>query len=338
MADENILLDVKDLKVYFPARTASRASLWGRTREYIKAVDGISFVVPKGSTFGLVGESGCGKSTTARTVVRLTQPNCGRILFDGQDITQASKRELLGLRRDIQMIFQDPYASLSARMTVQSIIAEPLQILRNNRVIEISNEEIDERVSLLLRQVGLRESMKKRFPHEFSGGQRQRIGIARAIASYPKLVICDEPISALDVSVQAQILNLLRHLQRELKLTYLFIAHDLRVVEYICDRIGVMYLGSMMEVADSADLNARPLHPYTQMLLSAVLVPDPVQSRNISHPAVRGEAEFRTEDRGCPFYHRCPQGMAHCQHQKPVLREIGPGHLVACHLHDRAMQ
>ena len=328
---EDILLQIKDLKVHFPA---GGPIPWGKSRDCVKAVDGISFSVPKGSTFGLVGESGCGKSTTARTVVLLNKPTAGQIIFGTTDIASAKNKEILALRRDIQMIFQDPYASLSSRMTVQSIIAEPLQILRNNRVLDISKQEIGARVADLLQKVGLRDSMKKRFPHEFSGGQRQRIGIARAIASFPKLVICDEPISALDVSVQAQILNLLRHLQEALGLTYLFIAHDLTVVEYICDRIGVMYLGSMMEVADSAVLRVRPLHPYTQMLLSAVLVPDPAKARWSDHRKVRGEAELLSADLGCPFFHRCPQRMAKCQEQKPQLREVEGGHQVACHLYD----
>ena len=325
---EEILLQVKDLRVHFRS-----GFLFGSAKNYVKAVDGISFSVPKGSTFGLVGESGCGKSTTARTLVRLNQPSSGQLLFGGIDIANARSKDLLKLRRDIQMIFQDPYASLSARMTVQSIISEPLQILRNNKIINMSQKEIDQRVSELLQQVGLRESMKKRFPHEFSGGQRQRIGIARAIANYPKLVICDEPISALDVSVQAQILNLLNHLQRELGLTYLFIAHDLTVVEYFCDRIGVMYLGNMMEIADSAKLSVRPLHPYTQMLLSALLVPNPAE-RGIQK-TVRGEAELLAEDQGgCPFYHRCPKHMPKCQEHKPQLQEVDSGHWVACHLYD----
>ena len=329
-ATNEALLEIQNLKVHFRSR-----SLFGEAKEAVKAVDGISFAVPKGSTFGLVGESGCGKSTTARTVVRLNWPTEGQICFDGKNIARATASELLQLRRDIQMIFQDPYASLSARMTVQSIIAEPLQILRNNRVIVMSKREIEDRVSQLLEQVGLRESMKKRFPHEFSGGQRQRIGIARAIASYPKLVICDEPISALDVSVQAQILNLLRRLQDELGLTYLFIAHDLTVVEYICDRIGVMYLGKMMEVADATDLSAQPLHPYTQMLFSAVLVPDPARRSRRRKAAVSGEAELLGETRGCPFYHRCPKNLGDkCKDTQPVLREQKPGHFVACHLYD----
>ena len=326
MKTAEALLEIQNLKVHF-------RSLFGKAKETLKAVDGISFAVPKGSTFGLVGESGCGKSTTARAVVRLNWPTAGQIFFEGEDITRASAGELLRLRRDIQMIFQDPYASLSARMTVQSIVAEPLQILCNNRVITMSKREMDERVSQLLQQVGLRDSMKKRFPHEFSGGQRQRIGIARAIAGYPKLVICDEPISALDVSVQAQILNLLRRLQDELGLTYLFIAHDLTVVEYICDRIGVMYLGNLMEVADAADLSAQPLHPYTQMLFSAVLVPDPTQRSR--HKAVSGEAELSAQTRGCPFYNRCPKNLGDkCRDTKPELLERQPGRFVACHLYD----
>ena len=298
------LLEIQNLKVHF-------RSLFGKAKETVKAVDGISFAVPKGSTFGLVGESGCGKSTTARAVVRLNWPTAGQIFFEGEEITRASAGELLRLRRDIQMIFQDPYASLSARMTVQSIVAEPLQILCNNRVIKMSKREMDERVSQLL----------------------QRIGMARAIAGYPKLVICDEPISALDVSVQAQILNLLRRLQDELGLTYLFIAHDLTVVEYICDRIGVMYLGNLMEVADAADLSAQPLHPYTQMLFSAVLVPDPTQRSR--HKAVSGEAELSAQTRGCPFFHRCPKNLGDkCRDTKPELLERQPGRFVACHLYD----
>lgn len=329
--NQHNVLQVNNLTVRFPV---GEEKLFGNQTKYIYAVNGISFYIEKGSAFGLVGESGCGKSTIARTIVRLNDPISGNVFFENNDLTKISDKKLLTLRRDIQMIFQDPYASLNPKMTVGSIVSEPLRILKSQKIIDITNLEIEERVSKLLDQVGLRASMKKRFPHEFSGGQRQRIGIARAIATYPKLIIADEPVSALDVSIQAQILNLLKSLQSELGLTYLFIAHDLAVVNYMCDKIGVMYLGNLVEISSSDLLNETPLHPYTKMLLDAILVPDPTLATQKNHKSVQGEIEQLGEDyKGCPFYKRCLFRMDQCKENNPPLKEINPGHQVACFLY-----
>ncbi len=326
----DVLLNVKNLKVHFPV---SSRSIFNKKRNVIKAVDGISFSVKKGETFGLVGESGCGKSTTARTIVRLNNPSAGNIEFEHKDIAHARGQELLHMRRDVQMIFQDPYASLNPRMTVGSLISEPLRILRHYKILSLSNAEIEARVDRLLEQVGLKPSMKKRFPHEFSGGQRQRIGIARSIVTYPKLVIADEPISALDVSVQAQIINLMNSLQKEFGLTYIFIAHDLTVVNYISDRIAVMYLGSIVESAPANILNKNPLHPYTRMLWDAILVPHPDSTRSLAHANVKGEAYETSVTSGCPFYDRCPLRMERCKTQNPPLKALDKHHHVACWLY-----
>lgn len=328
--DSKNLLEVDNLKVHFSIESKGIFSI---KKEICYAVDGISFSVKQGEIFGLVGESGCGKSTTARTIVRLNNPSDGNIIFEGKDIAHANGKDLISLRCDIQMIFQDPYASLNPRMTVGSIVSEPLHILRNNKILDITKIEIEKRVDTLLEQVGLNRSMKKRFPHEFSGGQRQRIGIARSIATYPKLIIADEPISALDVSIQAQILNLMKSLQKELGLTYVFIAHDLTVVNYLCDRIGVMYLGNLVEMADSDSLNQNPLHPYTKMLLDAVLIPNPRQKDEKTHELVVGEVEQNVNRMGCPFYHRCSFRMDKCKSNKPELKETKSNHKVACFLY-----
>lgn len=340
---DDILLEVKNLKMHFPLKSRK---LFQTKKQFFPAVDGVSFSIPKGKTFGLVGESGCGKSTTARTIIRLNNPTAGEVYLDGKDLGKAEGNDLHTLRRNIQMIFQDPYASLNPLMTVQSIISEPLQIFRNRKLIDMTDDDIQKRVDFLLERVGLRSSMKKRFPHEFSGGQRQRIGIARAIAIYPKLVIADEPISALDVSVQAQILNLMKELQDEFHLTYLFIAHDLTVVNYISDRIAVMYLGKIVEVLDAGDFvqnsNNQPLHPYSKMLLDAVLVPDPSIEHGNKHSFVKGEIDEEhiiqqamqsVSPQGCPFYNRCPLRKAECKTLAPVLKEVKPNHFVACNLY-----
>ena len=324
------LLRVDDLVKYFPIN----AGLLNRTVGYIHAVDGVSFGVRRGEAFGLVGESGCGKTTLAQTVIRLYKPTAGRILFGGHDIAGLGSAQLRSFRRRIQMIFQDPYASLDPRMTVGSIVAEPLEIFGIG-----ARSQRDELVRELLRTVGLNAHMINRYPHEFSGGQRQRIGIARALALRPALVICDEPVSALDVSIQAQVLNLLRDLQAGFGLTYLFIAHNLAVVAYVCDRIGVMYLGKLVELGTTEQITTRPRHPYTQALLSAVPVAAPdVGRRRRARADRRGRIMLQGEvpspvnpPSGCRFRTRCPIAREACASDIPPLREIEPEHWVACH-------
>ena len=291
----------------------------------IRAVDDVSFSVNEGETFGLVGESGCGKTTLGQTIIRLHDPTEGRVEFQGRDIARISAGEMRPIRRDIQMIFQDPSASLDPRMTVGSVIAEPLNI--NSK---LSKQEKQDRVQELLRVVGLNSYFSNRYPHEFSGGQRQRIGIARALALNPRLVICDEPVSALDVSIQAQVLNLLKNLQEQFNLTYLFIAHNLAVVAHISDRIGVMYLGKLVEVAASQEITDHPRHPYTQALISAIPVPDPSRARN----RIILEGDVPSPARpplGCRFHPRCPIAQANCSVDEPELLEKSPNHWVACH-------
>ena len=294
----------------------------------MKAVDGINFDIYPGETFGLVGESGCGKSTVGRTIIRLYEPTDGELFFDGINIYELSRHEMQEVRRDFQMIFQDPYASLNPRMTVEEIVGEPLEIHH----VYKSHKERNERVIELLKLVGLNEEHALRFPHEFSGGQRQRIGIARALALNPKFIVCDEPISALDVSIQAQVVNLLKKLQDELGLTYLFIAHDLSMVRYISDRVGVMYLGHMMEVASSEELYDNPLHPYTKALLSAIPIPDPEIQRKRKRIILEGDVPSPIDPKdNCRFVERCPYAMEKCRDIVPELREVGKGHFVACH-------
>ena len=316
------LLRVKNLVKHFPVK----GGVFARAVEHVHAVDGVSFDIQPGETLGLVGESGCGKSTTGRCILRLIAPTSGEIWFDGRDVTNASKNELRALTRNMQIIFQDPYASLNPRMTVGAIVAEALVI----HGLAKNSGERDERVMQLLQTVGLHPDHVRRFPHEFSGGQRQRIGIARALAVNPKLIICDEPVSALDVSIQAQVINLLEDLQAQLGLTYLFIAHDLSVVEHISQRVAVMYLGRIVEIASSRDLYTKPRHPYTEALLSAVPIPDPtlVRKRIVLEGDVPNPIKPPS---GCHFHPRCARAQALCKTESPLLREVATGCLAACH-------
>lgn len=322
MADE-YMVKVTDLVKYF--------SVPGRKRQVVHAVDGISFSIKKGETLGLVGESGCGKSTVARSVVRMYKPTSGSIVLDSQEISEMSKRELKPLRKKMQMIFQDPYSSLNPRMTVLNLVSEPLIA----QGIVAKPRQAQEMVVSILENVGLSADHCSRYPHEFSGGQRQRISIARALILKPDFVICDEPISALDVSIQAQVINLLQRFKQDQVLTYLFIAHDLSMVRYVSDNVGVMYLGKMMELCDSEGIYRNPLHPYTQGLLDAVPVPDPTASTREKTVAVGGDLPSPiSPPSGCRFHTRCRQAMAVCSKEEPRLRPTQDGHLVACHLYD----
>ena len=320
-----VLLSVQNLKKYFPIR---QGMVIRRHVGDVKAVDDVSFDIYEGETLGLVGESGCGKTTVGRTLLRLYEPTGGKVFFDGQDITRLSPSEMRAARRKMQMIFQDPYASLNPRMTVGNIISEPMLY---HRIVSRANRE--ERVRELLEMVGLRAYFAKRYPHEFSGGQRQRIGIARSLALEPSFIVCDEPISALDVSIQAQIVNLLEELQDTLGLTYLFIAHDLSMVRHISDRIAVMYLGKIVELTDRNELYDNPLHPYTKALLSAVPIPDPVIEEQREIIELEGDVPSPSNPpKGCNFNTRCPLAQPHCFEAEPPLVEVSPGHHVACHL------
>jgi oligopeptide/dipeptide ABC transporter ATP-binding protein len=321
------LLEVKDLKRYFPANSG----VLGRGGGNIKAVDGVSFRLEAGETLGIVGESGCGKSTAGRAILGLVRPTDGEVWLRGNRVDNLSARAMRQQRREMQLIFQDPYSSLSPRMKIGSLIAEPL---RNFSLA--SRREMADRVVDLLGKVGLRPDAADRYPYEFSGGQRQRIGIARALALNPSLIICDEPVSALDVSVQAQVINLLMDLQRELGLSYLFIAHDIAVVEHISKRIAVMYLGKLVEIADRRDLISRPLHPYTQALISAVPVPQPGKVKTFVALSGDVPSPLSPPD-GCRFHTRCPLAFDKCSRVEPPLVDVVPGHSVACHLHTAPM-
>ena len=320
-----ILLDVQNLKKFFPIKRG----LFSKTVGYVKAVDDVSFKINKGETLGLVGESGCGKTTIGRSILRLIEPTGGRVIFEGNDVTEMKSDELKKVRKDMQIIFQDPYSSLNPRMTVGGMITE---ILKYHDIAE--GEAAEKRVLELLEKVGLSKLHARRYPHEFSGGQRQRIGIARALSVEPKFIVCDEPVSALDVSIQSQIINLLQDLQKELGLTYLFISHDLSVVEHISDRVAVMYLGQIVEVADVKDLYAQTKHPYSQALLSAVPVPDPKKKRNriILTGDVPSPAKVPT---GCYFHPRCPKIIkGECEHIHPLLASLNQStHMVKCLLY-----
>ena len=318
------LLDVRDLVMHFPL---TQGVIFQRKVGAVRAVDGLSFTIRKGETLGLVGESGCGKSTTGRAILQLYRPTSGTVQFEGVELTRLKGEALRKMRRQVQMIFQDPYASLNPRMTVGSIIGEPLDIHGLAR-----GREKQQRVEELLRVVGLNPYFANRYPHEFSGGQRQRIGIARALAVNPSFIVCDEPISALDVSIQAQIINLLEELQDEFGLTYLFIAHDLSVVRHISDRIAVMYLGKIVELADRLELYEQPLHPYTKALLSAVPIPDPTIERKRERIILTGDVPSPVNPPpGCRFHTRCPLADTICREQEPEFREVTPGHWAACH-------
>ena len=328
MADKKseYLLEVTDLKKYFPIK----GGLISRTVGQVKAVDGVSFRIKRGTTMGLVGESGCGKSTVGRTILRLHEKTAGEVLFDGQDIFALNRQELRKLRPKIQIIFQDPYSSLSPRLPISEIIGEAV---REHNLVPPG--ELDDYITKIMKQCGLQEYHKDRYPHEFSGGQRQRICIARALALNPEFILCDEPVSALDVSIQAQIINLLRDLQKEFGLTYLFISHDLSVVEHISDTVGVMYLGNMVEFSETENIFSKPLHPYTVALFSAIPVPDPdykmeriVLKGSIPSPA--------NPPSGCKFHTRCEKCMELCKNVSPDWTEVEPGHFCACHLYNSA--
>lgn len=320
----NVLLEVKNLKMHFPVTSGI---IFQRAVAHIKAVDDITFDVRQGETLGLVGESGCGKTTTGRCILQLYRPTSGQITFEGQELTKLTTRQMRVMRRQMQVVFQDPFSSLNPRMTAGNIIGEPLVV----HGLVKNKGEYKDRVGELLQNVGLNPYMADRFPHEFSGGQRQRIGVARALSVDPKFIVCDEPVSALDVSIQAQVINLLEDLQEQYNLTYLFIAHDLSVVRHISDRVAVMYLGRIVEIADRNDIYLNPLHPYTKALLSAVPIPDPITDAQRERILLSGEVPSPLNPpSGCVFHPRCPIAIDDCSRVVPDLKEVEPGHWAAC--------
>lgn len=321
---DEVLITVKNLKMHFPI---TEGIIVPRKVADVKAVDGVDFYIRKGETLGLVGESGCGKTTTGRCILRLETPTAGEILYDGKDICQLNNKDLIDVRKKIQVIFQDPYSSLNPRMKIGEIIGEPLKV----HGIIPDEAKRRERIGYLLGRCGLHPDFADRYPHEMSGGQRQRVGIARALAMDPEFIICDEAVSALDVSIQAQVINLLEDLRDEFDLTYLFISHDLSVVRHICHRVAVMYLGNLVELADGDELFENPLHPYTRLLLNAVPIPDPTIEKTRQHEIIKGEIPSPINPpSGCVFHPRCPSAVDNCKKQIPTLREIKPGHWVAC--------
>ncbi|MBI4851705.1 MAG: dipeptide ABC transporter ATP-binding protein [Acidobacteria bacterium] len=327
----NTLLEINNLQVYFHLSGGLVDRLMGSKPRIVKAVDGVSFSIDKGETLGLVGESGCGKSTIGRAILQLIKPTNGEVLFQGKNLAKLSNSEMRPFRRHLQMIFQNPYASLNPRMTIGDIISEPLIVFNN-----LSKENLDKQVQELMQRVGLNPQYIKRYPHEFSGGQRQRIGIARALALKPDLIIADEPIAALDVSIQAQVMNLLQELQKDLSLAYLFISHDLRAVRHLSNRIAVMYLGKIVEVADANDIYQNPSHPYTQALISALPVPDPIVEKKRQRIVLQGDVPSPLNPpTGCRFHTRCPQVMDKCKTNEPKFVNIGKNHSVACFLADK---
>ena len=322
--DDDILVDVRGLKMYFPV---TEGIIFSRVVAEVKAVDGISFYIKRGETLGLVGESGCGKTTTGRCILQLEQTTEGEILYDGMDLTKLTQKEMSPIREKIQVIFQDPYSSLNPRMKIGNIIAEPIKI----HGIISDRKERDKRVRELLSLCGLDPKFADRYPHEMSGGQRQRVGVARALALNPECIICDEAVSALDVSIQAQVINLLEDLRDKFGLTYLFISHDLSVIRHICHRVAVMYLGHMVELAECDELYDNPIHPYTRALLAAVPIPDPAVEAKRAHEVVKGEVPSPINPpSGCVFHPRCPIAVDGCSKAVPEFREIKPGHWVAC--------
>lgn len=322
---DDILIEVNNLKKYFPVKN----QFIGSKKKFVKAVDGVSFEIKKGETFGLVGESGCGKSTLGRSITRLYDITSGDIFFEGTNIAKFNKREMKEYYRRMQIIFQDPYSSLNPSMNVEELINEPLALHTN-----LTKKERPEKIEHLLEMVGLKKVDMEKFPHEFSGGQCQRIGIARAISTEPDFILCDEPISALDVSIQAQVVNMLEDLQKEMGLTYLFVAHDLSMVRHISDRIGVMYLGNIVEISESNDLYKNPLHPYTKALLSSIPIADPRKAKEPKRQIIEGDIPSPIDiPNGCRFHTRCPYAKPICKEISPQMKEVENGHFAACHLY-----
>lgn len=320
--EKEVLLEIKNLKKYFPIK-----NFFGSVKGEVKAVDDVSFEIYKGETFGLVGESGCGKSTLGRCILRMLDVNSGSVLYEGKDLVNMSEKDWKQYRKKLQIIFQDPYSALNPNWNVKELISEPLVTNGYN------NAEIEKRIKELLKTLNMNEEVMEKFPYEFSGGQRQRIGVARAVAAYPEFIFCDEPISALDVSIQAQVVNMLKELQKELGLTYLFTAHDLSMVYHISDRIGVMYLGSVVEIGTSEEVFKTPVHPYTQALISAVPIADPETARKSERILIEGELPSPMNvPKGCRFCTRCPKATEKCRQEMPELREVSEGHMIACHL------